>query len=93
MEAETLITDIPSGLFALCILILAIAALSKRQTMQRRAEYNRKVGQLDLAAPLPSETHALQAAQRRSGSTIITLLVIILVLLFGLPFLLPLLLI
>lgn len=77
-------TEFPVGLIVLCVVILLIAAARKNRTMKRRADYNRKIGQPDLAAPLPSEVHA---AQRSNSGMIIALLVIIIVLIFAFPLL------
>jgi hypothetical protein len=77
------IMDYP-GLIILCIVILVVVAFRKGNTMKRRADYNRKIGEPDLAAPLPSEKYN---AQRSSHRTIITVLVIIVVLILTFPLL------
>jgi hypothetical protein len=75
-------------LFFIGLAIVIISLVRSERTKDRRADYNRQIGQPDLAAPLPSEAYA---AQRKSGRTIVTLLVILVLLIFGWPLLLALL--
>ena len=61
----------------LVLIALLIYMVSRRKRREAaRANYNRKIGQTDLNAPMPSETYA---AQRRTNS-LLTFIVIVIVL-------------
>lgn len=75
--------DNPNAILLIITLILVLIFLvfSRRRREARRADYNRKIGQPDLAAPMPSEAQATQRSIR--GLLILVVVLIILGFLFS----------
>jgi hypothetical protein len=71
------------GVLLVAFLIIGLARGEAKR--KRRADYNRKIGEPDLAAPLPSEMYAAQRSGPRK--VIWAMVIIVLLIFFGWPLL------